>query len=66
MIEKQFSVGMKNDVVVIEEKKIKKSKNKKWIFIQCYVDVCHQKINFKNKKNNIYNVIWLKNDKNKK
>ena len=29
VIEKQFSVGMKNDVVVIEEKKIKYQKNKK-------------------------------------
>ena len=50
VMEKPFSVDMRNRVVVIGEKKIKNLKNKQWILLQCYMDVCHQKINFKNKK----------------
>ena len=50
VMEKPFSVDMRNRFVMIGEKKIKNLKKEKWILLQCYMDVCHQKINFKNKK----------------
>ena len=65
-MEKPFSVDMRNRVVMICEKKIKYLKNKKWILLQCYMDVCHQNNKIRKFRIMIYNMIWLENVKNKK